>query len=630
MIGASGEFAGPTAEMNTPLSMIEPLVPVRDRRRGNQTRRGDRLVADLSARFIGLPAGEVDGVIVGALRQMVETFGIDRSTLTELSPDHGNMRFTHSWAVDGVEPVAKWISTTEVVPWALARCKAGLPTVFDRLDDLPPEASVDKAFWRQIGLKSHITLPLFVGGELVGALSLGCVRQEHAWSSDELADAHRLAGVFANALARKRAHDDVERALRFERLLVDVSASLLRQPQHDQDIAMREALRSIGEFLHVERAALWSLDEATGTFELVYGWDAEGARAPMDTSSNVAFPWIAQQIAKGESVSLATVDELPAEAEVDKQTLNRLAIRSLLVVPVLVDGVLYGAFSLAAVSVAREWPKTKVPRVRLMGEILAALLARRRASEREHRARTEAAQYRDRLAHLARVHAVGAMSAAIAHEINQPLMAIENYALAAQRRIAAGAAVDLGKADALLAKIGTQATRAADVLQRLRSMLKNQETHKIEIDIGGLVRDAVNLVEMARQPQDARLEVAIAPNLPPAIGDGIQIQQVVLNLVRNATEAMDGGASARNVVKIQVGHADGADLLVSVADTGPGVAPADAERIFEPFHSTKASGLGVGLSICRAIVEAHGGRLWFAPNPDGGAVVQFTLPIASA
>ena len=84
------------------------------------------------------------------------------------------------------------------------------------------------------------------------------------------------------------------------------------------------------------------------------------------------------------------------------------------------------------------------------------------------------------------------------------------------------------------------------------------------------------------------------------------------------------------MVKIQVGHADGADLLVSVADTGPGVAPADAERIFEPFHSTKASGLGVGLSICRAIVEAHGGRLWFVPNPDGGAVFQFTLPIASA
>ena len=84
------------------------------------------------------------------------------------------------------------------------------------------------------------------------------------------------------------------------------------------------------------------------------------------------------------------------------------------------------------------------------------------------------------------------------------------------------------------------------------------------------------------------------------------------------------------MVKIQVGRAGSADLLVSVADTGPGVAPADAERIFEPFYSTKGSGLGVGLSICRAIVEAHAGRLWFAPNPDGGAVVQFTLPIASA
>ena len=144
-----------------------------------------------------------------------------------------------------------------------------------------------------------------------------------------------------------------------------------------------------------------------------------------------------------------------------------------------------------------------------------------------------------------------------------------------------------------------------------------------------MVAETLKLVELESRAGDIRLESSIAPDLPPVFADRIQIQQVVLNLTRNAIEAMkEGGHTGAIAVGVQ-GNGHG-EIAVSVADRGPGVAPADAERIFDPFYSTKGTGLGVGLSICRAIVEAHGGRLSLAPNAGGGSIFRFTLPAMKA
>ena len=589
-----------------------------------------RLVADLSPRFISLPPTDIDGAIDAALRHIVETLGIDRSTLTEFSSDLGYMRLTHSWAVDGMEPVATWISTTKVVPWALTRVKAGLPILFDRLDDLPLEASVDKVFWRQIGLKSHITVPLFVGGELAGALSMDCVRHERRWSQHDLGHAQVLAEIFGHALARDRAQKEVERALGFERLLADIFASLLKEPPGALDSAINAALRAIGEFLNVERVAFWTLNLHPPRLELEYRWVAEGAEAVPLTAGKGEFPWIVQRLVRGETVRFSKIGELPDEADVDKRALHALGKRALLMVPITVEEAVVAAISLAAASIERAWPDTLVPRVRLIGEMFAAMLARRRASVQMREALVEAGQHRERLAHLIRVHTVGDMSASIAHEIDQPLVAIGNYAQAARRRLAVGSAIDTDKLEKLLEKIGAQAARAGEVLQRLRSMLKKHEPRATQFDFGQLVSETVKLAEMGTHLQDVRVEVSMRPGLPPVIADEIQIHQVLLNLLRNALESMEDGAIAQRVLKIDVQCFRPSQLLVRVIDHGHGVAPGDGERVFEPFYSTKTSGLGMGLAICRAIVVAHGGQLWYSPNPDGGAMFEFTLPVATA
>ena len=242
----------------------------------------ERLAAELSTGFIYLAPAQIDQFIGAALRRVVGTLGIDRSTLAEFSPDLGFLRFTHSWAANGAEPVAGVVST-DLVPWACARLEAKLPVVFDRMSDLPREASIDEVFWQRTGVRSLVIWPLHVGDELAGSLSLVCLRDERAWSETDLDRVRSLANIFGNAVARKRATEDVERALRFERLLADISASLLREPLHDPGEAAGRSLQAIGESLHAERVALWWLGVESDRLELEYSWPAESSE-PMPQS----------------------------------------------------------------------------------------------------------------------------------------------------------------------------------------------------------------------------------------------------------------------------------------------------------------------------------------------------------
>jgi PAS domain S-box-containing protein len=589
----------------------------------------EELVAEVSTGFINLPPAQIDQFTDAALRRIVETLAVDRATLAEFSPDLGYVHFTRSWASEGVEPVARFVST-DLVPWARAKLNSVQPVVFARMDELPPEAEVDKTFWQSTGVRSLVIWPLRVGEELTGSLSLVCVRHERDWSETDLERVRTLASIFGNAVARKRATDDVERALRFERLLSDISASLLREPLRDPGEPAGRSLQAIGESLHAEMVALWRLGVEPDRLELEYSWPVEGSERMPQSLGEAELPWMLHRLLRGDIVSFSSSERLPPEASVDARTLDQRGVRSLLLVPVRVEGAVSGALSLASVSVMRGWPEELLPRMRLLGEMFAVVRARARASERLHEARAEAGQYRERLAHLVRVHTVGEMSTSIAHEINQPLVAIENYALAARRRLVSSGMVDTNRVEELLGKIAVQAARAGDVLKRLRSMLKKHEPQTTELDLGRLVSDTVRLVEIGGGSQEPHVEVVIAPDLPPVLADEIQIQQVVLNLARNALEAMEGPGVRSPCLTLDVQRCGPSDLVVRVVDNGPGVAAEETEHIFEPFYSTKDSGLGMGLAISRAIVAAHGGVLSCGPNPGGGSVFQFTLPAAGS
>jgi len=254
-------------------------------------------------------------------------------------------------------------------------------------------------------------------------------------------------------------------------------------------------------------------------------------------------------------------------------------------------------------------------------------------SERQN-LRREANDLRERLAHVGRLDTLGAMAAGIAHEINQPLTAIANYAQACRYALKA---TDTKPDDVLemLEKITRGAQRAGEVIRGLRSLVRKRESEREELDVNALVTDVVRLGDLDARLRGVRLDLHLGK--PPAwvLADGVQIQQVVLNLIHNGLEAMEALDDMQErplaTVTLEVcTELRGGEACIDVCDHGRGLSEQDAENLFHPFYTTKETGLGMGLSICRSIVESHGGRLWFTCNPDRGTTFHVALPAIDA
>lgn len=243
---------------------------------------------------------------------------------------------------------------------------------------------------------------------------------------------------------------------------------------------------------------------------------------------------------------------------------------------------------------------------------------------RQQQAEKEVRQHRERLAHVGRISLMGEMAAGLAHEINQPLSAIGNYAQASKRILQEGG--DTGEATEALDKISMQALRAGEVIRRLRSMIRKRDSEPAIVDVNELVSDTLELVEVDARANNVRLRLELTPSLPAVRCDVIQIQQVLLNLVRNGIDAMLTASGERPHITIRTMASGERAVEIAVADAGFGVSPDVAQRLFTPFYTTKRDGLGLGLSISRGIVEAHGGELGHRANAPHGTIFFFTLP----
>jgi C4-dicarboxylate-specific signal transduction histidine kinase len=246
---------------------------------------------------------------------------------------------------------------------------------------------------------------------------------------------------------------------------------------------------------------------------------------------------------------------------------------------------------------------------------------------RAQRAEASLRRVQTELAHVSRVTTLGLLTASIAHEVTQPLASARNNARAALNFLDKQPP-DLDEVREALSCIVGDIDRAGNIIERVRNHIKKAPPQKHRFDLDEAISEAIGLARSAIAGHAVSLHTNFSEKLPPVRGDCVQLQQVLLNLLLNAVEAMDAVKAEARELSICTEQTQTKGVLVAVRDSGPGIDPENLERVFEAFYTTKSNGVGMGLAICRSIIEAHGGRLWAEANELRGAVFRFTLPNA--
>jgi PAS domain S-box-containing protein len=550
--------------------LAERRQKARARRRLDERLRFEMLVADLAAGFIEVPAGEVDARIERGLGRITEEIGADRAGLAEFTAAGDELRVTHVRARDGISPPPP-VFTREAWPWTLGQIVAGQPVCFARLADLPPEAVVDRRSFLARGTKSLVIVPVLVSGTVVGGLGCAATQREREWPAELVQRMRLLADVFAVVLVRRRAEQAIAESEGRFHLMADAAPVMMWVAGPD------------GRCIDFNRAWLDFTGRALaeeigdGWLEGVHPEDREPCMGHYLTALAARQPFTMEyRLRRADGVYRAVLDN--------------------------------GAPRFAAGETFRGYvgSATDITEVKAAQQSLAAM-------QRE----------REELAHALRVATLGELTSSIAHELNQPLTAIVTNAQAAQRSLAVARVT--GEIPETLADITADGLRAAGIIRRLRALFKKEPTERRPVDIGEVVKEVLGFLHKDLDRRGVKLDVKLQPDAPRVLGDVVQLQQVMVNVLVNAAEAMADSADAREL-SIEARVHEPGRIAITVRDSGPGVAVADLERIFERFVTSKREGLGMGLSISRSIVAEHGGKMWATRNADRGLTLHVELP----
>ena len=318
---------------------------------------------------------------------------------------------------------------------------------------------------------------------------------------------------------------------------------------------------------------------------------------------------------------MRTYLELNSADEAGRFPLSKLGLRTTLVVPMLTSDELLGSLVIGRQHVEPYTEKE----IELATDFAAQAAIALEITRRERQLR----ELQMQLAHTNRVVTMGQLTASITHEVNQPIAAARNYARAALN-FSDRSPPDLQKAREALACTVKDNDRAGAVVSRMRALMQNVSTRTDRVDINEAVREVIELARGEALKNGVSVETQFAEGLPITTGDRVQLQQVVLNLIINALQAMGAVSQGTRQVLITTRQIELSDLYIGVQDTGPGLNQETLSRLFEPFYTTKPRGMGMGLAICRSIVEAHGGRVWATACEPHGALFQFTIPARPA
>jgi len=683
------------------------LVNRRQRRRAQRALaerlRLETLISELSAAFITLPAHEVGGQIEKALTHITQGLGLDRGLLAERDARRpGVIEVTHAWTRDGVRAVSGAVEN-HAFPWVASRVKAGHVVTISRLDDVPDTAETDRRSLATFGTRALVAMPLIIEGVFGGALAFSSITAEREWPDELVPRLRLLAEIFANALARRRAASAARESEDRFRLLADTAPLMIwmAEPDGRRTYFNRRWLDMTGRPPDEDLADGWvdsvHPDDRKGASDTYYQAVAEQRSFTIDyrlRRSDGEDRWILDHGVPriGEDGALVgyvgSVIDITALNTALQAVLESNALRSAIfgslygqVAAIDRDGVIiavnhswtrdaeetadptsgltvgvncldvwreaaragdadaYHAFeAVAAVldgkkedvrleyacrsALGERWFEMAVEPLRRPegGAVISYIdITRRRHAE------DEARRQREDLAHAQRVTTLGELSASLAHEINQPLAAIVTNAQAALRLLERQGVANPDVSEAL-ADVAADARRASAIIQRLRALSRKEHTPQAGLDLNDLIDDVVSLLRHDFMRKQITVLRVFDPVIPPISGDPVQLQQVILNLLVNAGEAIALADGGKREVAIVTTHRTTGLVEIAVRDSGIGAKESDLSGMFERFVSTKPGGLGMGLAISRSIVEAHGGRIRAITNPDRGLTLHVELP----
>jgi signal transduction histidine kinase len=407
----------------------------------------------------------------------------------------------------------------------------------------------------------------------------------------------------------------------FESLVDQLSGAIARVPAHEVDNEIHRWLQRMVVALDVDRGTVWERTSSEVGFLATRWWARPGIPAlPRRMASMQISPWATNQILAGKSIVFANAEELPEAARTMKQFLKAYGPKAQVVLPLLIGGEVVGALSVGKFRGPRQWSPKELRRLRIVAQIISNALDRKRAV-------LQIIKLQEELTLASRRSTMSGLTASIAHELNQPLSAILSNLGGAARLLATGIP-EPALALTAVNNAMEDTRRAAQIVRRIHFMFKQDEKQVKATDISALVAEVTQLLAGEAALRDITVTIEASPPVRWVIGDRVQLQQCVLNLLMNAFDAITEAKSERRDVTVKIDREKAGWTQVGVCDSGGGIDTSVAPRLFEPFVTTKNKGMGLGLFVTRSIVENHGGKVWPTPNPEGGSIFTFTLPAA--
>lgn len=513
-----------------------------------------------------------DADLNSLLKILGKAVDVNRAYIFQFHDDGRKMDNTYEWCSPGTQSQIDNLQDLEAapVPWWMNKLKHGEDILIPAVDKLPPQAHTEKMILQAQDIKSLLVVPINSRRGLLGFLGFDDTEKYRTWRNHDARLLHVISQMIGSEFDRRQAEDTLRESEHKYRSLAEMNPNPIFLVDHE------------GRHLYMNLA----------TYKLL-------GVGPEDAIGRTIEEIIPEEDAKWMRENILRVFRERKPFTEEQQ--------------ITVDNKLHYFLT------------TLTPILNKAGQVVSVLGMAQDFTEKKD-AHEKARRQEAELAHVLRLHTLGEMTSTFAHELNQPLCSILSFATGCIRLIKSDS-IDKAKLTMGLETIAAQTERADVIIHRLRRLARKTEPHRVEADINRLVQNVLTLVQADIRSSKTTLKLELAQDIPVTFVDTIQIEQVILNIVRNALEAMGASPPKDHKLTIRTSQSENNTIDVSFRDTGEGMSPNIKTQIFDSFFTTKPNGLGLGLSLCRSIIESHRGKLYVASNPEGGSTFAFTLPV---